>query len=300
VGARAHGFYALSMQQEERLAPLRREIGQLVERFNASPETKASARRSAELLATRVVEELGTTKAAIASVAQVFIEQGRNFAEVSSNISSVHPAIDRLRDLVVEVSPEPPGDVQVLVGGRNRPFRSYRRELYQRLRIPLFVSDGSALFELRNARLTQGGYDSDRIDPLGPSRFRVKTDKRSFELFKVMEEARLSGKVSAGGADLNAVLRKYSISKLPLTRLLLREAGLLQRVNGEYGRLYSQELNNARGRSPRKLAEEALVEACKRVVPSHLIRPVCKKCHLKPSGKRWLVVRSELAAEWRG
>jgi hypothetical protein len=300
VGARAHGFYALSMQQEERVASLRREIEQLVERFNASPETKASAKRSAELLAVKVMEELGPTKAAIASVAQVFIEQGRSIAEVSSYISSVHPAVDRLRDLVVEVCPEPSSTVQVFVGGRNRPFKSYRSELYHRLRIPLFVSDGSALFELKNARLTQSGYDRDRVDLLGPSKFRVKTDERSFELFKIVEEARLSGRVPAGGADLNAVPRKYSISKLPLTRRLLREAGLLQRVNVEYGRLYAQEVIDSCGRSPRKLAEEALVEACTRLVPSHLIRPILTRCHFKHSGMRSLVVMSELAAEWQG
>jgi hypothetical protein len=288
------------MQQEERAARLRREIGQLVERFNASPEAKASAKRGAELLAVKVMEDLGTTKAAIASVAQVFIEQGRNIAEVSSHISSVHPDVDRLRDLAIEVRPEPSGDVQVFVGGRNRPFKSYCKEIYCRLRIPLFVSDGSALFELKNARLTQRGYDSDRVDLLGPSKFRVKTDERSFELFKIIEEARLSGRVPARGADLNAVPRKYSISKLPLTRRLLREAGLLQRVNVEYGQLYAREVIDSCGRSPRKLAEEALVEACMKVVPSHLVRPILTRCRFKRSGMRSLVVMSELAAEWQG
>jgi hypothetical protein len=99
---------------------------------------------------------------------------------------------------------------------------------------------------------------------------------------------------------LNAVPRRYSISKLPLTRRLLREAGLLQRVNVEYGRLYAQEVIDSCGRPPRKLAEEALVEACMKVVPSHLIRPILTRCHLKRSGIRSLVVMSELAAEWQG
>ncbi|HEV2225448.1 MAG TPA: hypothetical protein VGR56_01435, partial [Nitrososphaerales archaeon] len=155
VGVRAHGSYALSIQQAERMAPLRREIESLVERFNASAEVKHSAKLIAERLAAKVIDELGPTRAAIASVAQVFIGQGRNIIEVSGCISKVHPAMDRLRDLIVEVYPAPSGDIRVLVDGRERPFRSYSSGIFRKLRIPLFTSDGGALFELKYARLTQ-------------------------------------------------------------------------------------------------------------------------------------------------
>ena len=43
VGARAHGSYALSMQQEQGMGPLRKQISLMVEQFNASPEAKAAA-----------------------------------------------------------------------------------------------------------------------------------------------------------------------------------------------------------------------------------------------------------------
>jgi hypothetical protein len=299
VGARAHGSYALSMQQEEGMAPLRRQIDLLVERFNASAEVKLVAKQSAERLAVKILQDLGPSKAAIASVAQVFIGQGRNLAEVSFCISMRHPAMERLRDLLVEVYPSCNDEIRVLVDGRNRPFKSYSSGIYRKLRISLFASDDNALVELRNGRLIQDGYDARRVEPLGPSEFRVKTDERSFGLFKVMEEARLSGKAALGAADPIALLRKYSVSKLPLTQRLLREARLLQQVTGEYARLYSRQVGNGHGRSPRKLAEEALIEACVSVVPPWLSGSISRKYHLKQSGMRSLLVLPELAG-WQG
>ena len=299
VGARAHGSYALSIQQEKGMAPLRKEIDSLVERFNASTEVKSAAKRSAERLAVNVMDELGPTKAAIASVATVFIGQGRSFSEVSFCISMLHPAMDRLRDLIVEVYPAPSGEIRVLVEGRERSFRSHSSGIYRKLRIPLFASDANALVELKNAKLTRGGYDAKRIDPLGISEFRVKADEKNFELFKVIKRARLSGKVSGGGVDPSTLLRKYSVSRLPLTQKLLRDAGLLQQVIGEYGALYAKEVSDGQGRSPRKLAEEALVEACTRVVPSYLSSSIPQKYHLKQSGMKSLVVLSEFA-RWQG
>ena len=299
VGMRAHGSYALSVQQEARMAPLRREIDSLVEKFNASAEVKRSAKQSAEKLAVKVMDDLGPTRAAIASVGQFFIAQGRGPEEVSSCISLMHPAMDRLGDLLLEVCPEPAGAIQVLVGGRNRPFKLYPNGIYRKLRIALFASDRDSFFELRNARLTQGGYDDKKVEPLGPSEFRVKIDdERNFELFKIIEEARLSGKASAAAAGAGAFLRRYSISKLPLTRRLLREAGMLQQVTAEYARLLTIEVANGRGRSPRRLAEEALVEACEDIVSPSLSSSIARKHRLKPSGTKSLVVLSELA-EWR-
>ena len=299
VGQRAHGSYALSMQQEEGMAPLRKQIDLLVEQFDASPEAKATAKQNAERLAVKVMDELGPTKAAMASVAQAFIDQGRNLAEVSSCISMIHPAVDRLRDLIVQVRPEPEGEVRVLVSGRDRPFRSYDYGMYRKLRIVLFASDGNALVELKGARLTRGGYDEKRVEPLGPTELQVKADERNFELFKILEEARLSGRAAVAGTDRNAMFRKYSISKLPLTERLLREAGLLQEVSARYARLFSERVQNGKGRSPRKLAEEALVEVCEDVVPGCLSNSIGRKYHLKASGLDSLIVVSEFAA-WQG
>jgi hypothetical protein len=299
VGARAHGSYSLSMRQEERMAPLRKEIDLLVERFSAPTEVKASVKNNAEHLAVKIMDNVGPTKAAIASVAQEFLRVGRNLAEVSACISQVHPGMDRWRDLIVEVYPISEGDLHVLVNGRERPFRSYSYGLYLKLRIPLFASDVGALVELRNARLTQRGYDAKRVEPLGPSELQIGADERNFELFKVLEEARLSGRVADAGTGLGALFRKYSISKLPVTGKLLREAGLFQQVSAKYATLLAQKVGDGRGRSPRKLAEEALSEACADLVPGYLSNSITQKYHLKQSGMTSLVVKSELVA-WQG
>jgi hypothetical protein len=296
VGARAHGSYALSMQQEEGMAPLRRHVDRLVEQFSASPELKAVVKQNAERLAVKILEELGPTKAAIASVAEEFLRLGRNLTEISICISRVHPSVGRLRDLVVEIYPAS-GDVTVLVNGRKRPVKSHARGLYRRLRIPLFVSDSDAIVALTNARLTRRGYDEKRVRPLGPSEFVVQADDRNFELFKVIERARLCGGLAGNRVELVGALRRYSISKLPLTERLLRESGLLQKVGAEYARRYSLKAANGHGRSPKKLAEDALGEACE-IVPAALSDLIVQKYRLKPSAMKSLIVKTELA-NWR-
>ncbi|MDA4133113.1 MAG: hypothetical protein OK454_08330 [Thaumarchaeota archaeon] len=298
VGPRAHGSYALSMQQEEGMAPLRKQIELLVEQFSASPAVKAAVKQNAERLAVKIMREIGPTKAAIASVAQEFLRQGRNLAEVSAFIANVHPRIDRLKDLVVEVYSTPDSEIQVLVDGRDRPFVSYSDGLYRELRIPFFVSDSGALVEVKNAVLTRSGYDSRRVRPLGPSEFELRASERSFELFKLLEEAKLSGGLSLAN-DPKAIARKYSISKLPLTEELLRGTNLLPAVSAEYMTRLAEKLKDGRGRSPKKLAEEALVEACSAVVPEFVGREMTERYHLKPSHVRSLVVLPELG-RWQG
>lgn len=299
VGPRAHGSYSLSMQQDGGMAPLRKEIESLVEHFNTSSEVKSAVRQSAERLAVKIMEVMGPTKAAIVSVAQEFLIQGRNLAEVSSSIGMVHPKMDRLKDLILEIYPAPEGEIHVLFDGRERPFRSYAEGPYRKLRIPLFASDSAAIVELRNAVLTRNGYDERRVSLLGPSEFEIRVDERNFELFKLLEEARLSGGLAVGAQDPKALVRKYSISKLPLTEEMLRAANLLPAVSAEYTARLTGKVMDGRGRSPRKLAEEALLEVCSDVVPGYLSALLVERYHLKPSRMKSLVVMSELI-EWQG
>ena len=299
IGARAHGSYALSMQQEQGMAGLRKQIDVLVDQFAASPEAKAAVKRNAERLAVKVMPEIGPTKAAIACVAEEFLRLGRNLAEVSSLIANVHPRIDRLKDLVVEVFSTPGAEIRVVVDGRDRPFVSSADGLYRKLRIPVYVSDSGSLIEVKNAVLTRDGYDSKRVRPLGTSEFELRASERSFELFKILEEAKLSGGLATPASDPKALMRKYSISKLPLTEELLRATNLLPAVTAEYMTRLAEKLKDGRGRSPKKLAEEALLEACAAVVPELVGRETAERYHLKPSHVRSLVVLPELG-RWQG
>jgi len=298
VGQRAYGSYALSMQQEEGMAPLRKEIEALVDQFNASPEVKNSIRQNSERAAVKLLDALGPTKAAIASVTQEFLRLGRNMPEVSLCISRVHPQIGKLRDLVIEVYPTSP-EVCVLINGRVRQFDTHDDKPYRRLRIQLFAEDRNATVELRNARLTRNGYDEKRVRPIGPSKFVLAADEVNFELFKLLKEAKLSGENVSGKIDVQMILRKYSISKLPVTEWLLREMRLLKPVSAEYARKFAQKVKDGHGRSPRKLAEEALLEACEHLVPSYLRSFMIQKYHLKESAMISLVVKHELEA-WQG
>jgi len=287
------------MQQEEGMAPLRKRIDLLVEQFNASPAIKTAVKSNAERMAVKIMREIGPTKAAIASVAQEFLRRGRNLAEVSSSIGNLYPRIDRLKDMVVEVYPCAEGEIRVLGEGRNRPFIPYTDGCYKKLRIPLFVSDSGALFQLKGAVLTRDGYDARRVRPLGASEFEVKLNERSFELFKLLEEAKLSGGLALGPFDPKTLARKYSISKLPLTEELLRGTNLLPAVNAEYQRRLYGKLKDGRGRSPKKLAEEALLEACSAVVPDLVSKQMLERYPLKPTHVRSLVVLRELG-RWQG
>ncbi len=300
VGPGAHGSYTLSMQQGERMAPLRKEIELLVEQFNASPELKNSVKQNSERAAVKLLDDFGPTKAAIVGVATEFLGQGRNAIEVSSSISGIHQWIGQLSDLVIEVYLTASSDkVKLTLNGMERKFKISGEGLYRKLRVPLFVGDSNATVELKGAVLTSDGYDQKKVRPLGPTKFLLNLDERNFGLFKLLERASLSGELVADAPDSRALARRYSISKLPLTEELLREANLLPRVNAEYVARLGAKLKDGHGRSPRKLAEDALMEACSSVVPEPLRELIVEKYHLKPSSVKSLVVLPELSM-WQG
>jgi hypothetical protein len=301
VGDRAHGAYSLSMQQAEGMSRLREEIGSMVEQFNASQQTKNSVKQSSERNAVKLLPELGPTKAAVASVAQEFLSLGRSFAEVSFFIARVHPRVGRLSSLVLRVyAPDEASAVDVIVGTRKRDFKSYSDGLYRRLRVSLYCWDGGAVVELRNAVLCRRGNPLKRMKVLGPSKFALILPEKTFQLFKILEEARLSGVNPAGepAVDPLNVVRKYSVARLPFTEKFLRETGHLNRVSARYSAILRKKLANGDGRMPRKLAEESLVEACHTEVPGFVSDLVVNRYRLKASEMNSLVVLPELEA-WR-
>jgi hypothetical protein len=299
VSERALGAYSLSMQQGKGMAHLREDIGSMVEQFNASPQTKNSVKLSSERNAVKLVPHLGPTKAAIASVAQEFLSLGRTLGDASLFISKVHPRIGRLSSLVLEVFiPDERIVVDVLVNGRKRAIKSYSEGLYRKLRIPVYCWDEGAVVELSNALLCAGAYPEKRMRAVGPSKFLLVLPERTFQLFKILEEAKLSGAIPTGELVIDPinVVRKYSITKLPFTERLLRATGYLNAVNARYSLILRKRLGNGKGRMPRKLAEEALIEACHREVPSPVVDLVVRRYHLKPAEVSSLLLLPELEA----
>jgi hypothetical protein len=297
VSERALGAYSLSMQQGKGMAHLRQDIESMVEQFNASPQTKNSVKLSSERNAVKLLPHLGPTKAAIASVAQEFLSLGRSVAEASLYISRAHPRVGRLSSLVIEVYVPGGGTVDVLVNGRKREFKSQSEGLYRRLRIPVYCWDEGAVMELGNAVLCAGRYPAKRMRAVGP-KFLLVLPEKTFELFKILEEAKLSGAIPAGELVIDPinVVRKYSVAKLPFTERLLRATGYLNAVNGRYSAILRQKLRYGNGRMPRKLAEEALIEACHGEVPVPVVELVVKRYHLKPTEVSSLLLIPELDA----
>ncbi|MDG6926836.1 MAG: hypothetical protein JRN09_09830 [Nitrososphaerota archaeon] len=299
IGDKAYAAYFLSTQQEEGMSHLRGEIDSLVEQFDASPELKRTVKQSSERNAVKLLPDLGPSKAAIASVAHEFLIRGRTMAEVSFCISSVRPRVARLSGLIARVYvPDEGVQPEVLVRSRSREFVSYSEGLYRRLRIPVYCWDDGALVELRHAILCRRGNQEKRMRVLGPSRFRLTLPERTFQLFKILEDAKLSGAVSSSELVIDPVqvVRKYSIARLTFTERFLRETGYLNRVSARYNDALKQKLIDGGGRMPRKLAEEALMEACQAEVPQFVSDLVVAKYRLKPTEMDSLIVLPELEA----
>ena len=67
-------------------------------------------------------------------------------------------------------------------------------------------------------------------------------------------------------------------------------------MNARYSAVLRQKLTNGKGRMPRKLAEEALIEACGREVPPGVSELVVRRYRLKPSEMSSLLAITELEA----
>jgi hypothetical protein len=133
---------------------------------------------------------------------------------------------------------------------------------------------------------------------LSPHRFRLILPEKTFQLFRIIEEAKLSGAIQLGEFAVEPVhvARKYPIARLPLTEKFLRETGYLNRVNARYAALLRERLVDGRGRMPRKLAEQALIEACSEEIPEFVGDLVAEKYRLKRSEMNSLIVLPELEA----
>jgi hypothetical protein len=98
----------------------------------------------------------------------------------------------------------------------------------------------------------RGCYPAKRMGAVGP-RFILVLPERTFELFKILEEAKLSGAIPAGELVIDPIsaVRKYSVAKLPFTERLLRATGYLNTVNGRYSAILRRKLRNGNGSMPR-------------------------------------------------
>jgi hypothetical protein len=313
----------LNEQQE---VAVHKKVEALVDQFAASTsaEVRNSVMAAAENLATRLLrsEMISLDRAVIASVAREFLDRGMGFREIVRAIARLYPNAAEQEDLLVEVVLEKENDkgteeLCVLVGGRERRFKTYSKGVTKVLSVTLYDFDSNAGIEIHGAAVVAGGYDKRRVE-LTDSKttrktLRVKADRKSYELYKLLKEAHLD--VESVGSDHRPIvarvdnsdylLRRFSLSKLILTTLLAFEVGLLRKLESEYCSIAREMFRRSDGRSYRKLAEDALLEADKRVWAS---LPALEKARVASSlptfgkedenytGVGGIVVRSELKA----
>ncbi len=301
---------------DQREVAVHKKVEALVDQFEAttSTEVRNSVKAAAENLAAKLLrsESISPDRAVMASVAREFLDRGKSFREVVGAIAKLYPKAAEQGDLLVEVALEKGEEPRVLVNGKERKFKAYSKGVTKVLRVPLYDFDDHAVIEVGGAAIV-GGYDRRRVELIDEKTtrktLRVKADRRSYELYRLLKETHLdselvgSGPIVARVENPDYLLRRFSLTKLTLTTQVALEAGLLRKLTAEYYSMAKEMFRNSDGRSYRKLAEEALLEADSIVwsslpsldktrVASGL--PAFGKGDEKYTGVSGLVVRSEL------
>ncbi len=315
-GARESNFLN-SMLQDQRQVQIFKRVERLVSLFNVSREVQERITAKAELQARKLARDgrMGLDQAVIAAVANEFLNLHASFREVSKRIAAAYSEIGELSDLAFDVRTENPDAVTVLVNGAERKFKKVRlggrqgREVY-RLTIPIYISDNHAKVQLRNAVLLPNfadeHFNARRAEEVNRQALTLKVDEKNYKLFKLLKAARLEAGLGKGEKDIRMLLRRYSIRKLPLTSLVMSELGIIGQVQTRFWAILTEKMRDGRGRSPLKLAEDALIEAADQVVSSlpyskgRLAALVLTECSPRRSNPKsdGVVIRAELKA-WK-
>jgi len=280
--------------------------------------------------------------AVYAATAQVLQESGWNTRRIAQTLGEMNRKLLRVKDLVVTIIPDnnhasncrraDNHAVSVLINGEQREAKLFTYNGKLKLRVKLYETDNGKVLEVKGAKLaavpTQEKWVSPderrRLTILDEHRGILTTDE-SFELFRLMKQAGFVRKANVRtepSTRLNVVWYTCSIDKLPLTKLIMQEAGILQKIQLLYAKKLKEKLDasgfNKRlekvkdgesyTKTPRLLAEEALLEADAEVwktLPWHtrccvrrLALMRCNKSDQKTTGLFGAVVRSELKG-WR-
>jgi hypothetical protein len=289
-----------------------------------------------------------TSDSVFAAAARVLRQTGWSTKQVARALGEADRRLLQVDDLVVTVIPlhdcgrahNHADEITVWVDGERREAKLFELAGKPKLRITLYETDSGKLLEVRGAALaaTRGAEkDAEWVSLDDPRRLKILdahrallTTGQSFELFRLLKKAEfaeapraVSGPPSREPTVLNSLWRTCSIEKLPITHEIMYEAGVLQKVKLLYAQKLREKLDassfrkrlegakdgEAHTKTPRLLAEEALLEADAEVfaaLPWHtrscIRRLALEKCSnksdLKTAGLSGAVVRSELKG-WR-
>jgi hypothetical protein len=168
-----------------------------------------------------------------------------------------------LRPVVFEVVSEDSHRISVTVAGSQRRFKVWPLNKGGRncfsVCVPLYECDAGALIQVHKATLVR--VADKRVSVVDTHTLRLKRCfSKSFRIFKLMKEVVIDGELELPDKSM-AYMRRYSLSSLPLTARIAKEAGCAGRLQSRFEQLFRQSLIRGMGRSPRSLAKEAMLQA---------------------------------------
>jgi hypothetical protein len=183
--------------------------------------------------------------------------------DVQSTSNGLQLQTSALRPVVFEVISEDPHRISVTVAGAQRTFKVWPLNKGGRncfsICVPLYEYDAGALIQVHKATLVR--IADKRVSLVDTHTLRLKRCfSKSFRIFKLMKEVVVDGELELPDKSM-VYMRRYSLSSLPLTERIAREAGCAGRLQSRFEQLFKQSLARGMGRSPRSLAKEAMLQA---------------------------------------
>jgi len=258
---REHNYFRSLFTNDEE-----RRIGEAaqsaMERINLDRHTKSALAMRITLMAKRFRSKGLSINESVLLAANLELSfLGVDDIQTTSNDQQLQPSA--LRPLVFEVISEDPHGISVTVAGAQRTFKVWPLNKGGRncfsVRLPLYEYDAGALIAVHNATLVR--VADKRVSLVDTHTLRLKRCfSKSFRIFKLMKEVVVDGELELPDKSM-AYMRRYSLSSLPLTARIAREAGCAGRLQSRFEQLFKQSLERGMGRSPRSLAKEAMLQA---------------------------------------
>jgi hypothetical protein len=258
---REHNYFRSLFTNDEE-----RRIGEgaqaAMERINLDQHTKSALAMRITLMAKRFRSKGLSINESILLAANLELSF-LGVDDVQSASSGSQLQTSTLRPLVFEVISEDPHRISVTVAGAQRrlkiwPLNKGGRNCFS-VCVPLLEYDAGALIQVHNATLAR--VADKKVSVVDTHTLRLKRCfSKSFRIFKLMKEVVVDGELELPDKSI-AYMRRYSLSSLPLTARIAREARCAGRLQSRFEQLFKQALTKGMGRSPRSLAKEAMLQA---------------------------------------
>jgi hypothetical protein len=261
-----HNFFK-SLYSDDESRSIHKLVESLVQNLVMNQTAKNSLMERVEGLAKKLIrtKNLGRSDSVLSALCtEASSSFGIGPVELVKRVAEAYPSIARLNSLQVRVKCPDPSRVKVFVGGAERTPKVHRDGMVYLLKFPLYIFDDGAIVKFENGKLAQVSDRRARV--IDERTLLLKIDPRkAFELFKLMKKAIVDLGTPRYEKDFTMYLRRFPISSMPVTEWMMRQAGCLHLVQRRFAEIFREKLENGMGRSPGRLAVEALTEADREV-----------------------------------